>query len=181
MKRTLARILFAVVAATLILVVAVNALTPGIPEEPPTDLTMEIDLPDGTVATLGQLLAAAPPSGAAEQSAAAAGSSEEASRGGSTGSALAHLQRNIVEIGHRELDRGRTERALAIWRAVPRDHPHYARAQRYIGYKIYDKKLGQPGQGLAYVNRSMRADPMEGNVWQDAARIYWHALREKLE
>lgn len=86
-----------------------------------------------------------------------------------------HDRGTVVGLGRHLLARGRPKEALALMRAVPEDHPEYSRVQRFIGYEIFAKALQRPDQGVAYVNRSITADPTSGNAWQDAARIYWGA------
>jgi hypothetical protein len=61
--------------------------------------------------------------------------------------------------------------AIAYFGQVPRsDRGEFSRAQRMIGYRVYAKRLDRPAEGLRYVFRSVAADPLSGNTWQDAAR-----------
>ena len=67
---------------------------------------------------------------------------------------------------------GEYETALGLLTQVPEGHPGYAKAMRFVGWGIYANELGRPEEGVAYVNRSMAADPLDGNVWQDFSRTY---------
>lgn len=73
-------------------------------------------------------------------------------------------------------DVGRDDLALPLLRSVPRSDSKWATAQRHIGWKIYSRRLNQPRLGVAYINRSIAADPTEGNAWQDAYRAYARSL-----
>jgi hypothetical protein len=71
---------------------------------------------------------------------------------------------------------GETDQAYALFQSVPADHPHYNVAQRRIGWEILTKERGDPRQGVAYINRSMRADPFDHDIWQDTWRVYMRTL-----
>jgi hypothetical protein len=61
--------------------------------------------------------------------------------------------------------------AIAYFGQVPRsDAGEFSRAQRMIGYRVYTDRLERPAEGLRYVFRSVAAEPLSGNAWQDAAR-----------
>ncbi len=76
------------------------------------------------------------------------------------------------DAGMDALSAGDHDTALELLRRVPEDHPDYARALRHIGWKIYASRLGDAKSGVAYVNRSLLLNPFDGNVWEDAFRIY---------
>ncbi len=155
-------------------VIAVNLLTPGIPEVTEAELARPIQMDDGSVVPLRELIArsetldAGPPELEIVPARDLDGSRMPRTVNLFRGRGAFHL-------GLRRLARGNTSDALAIWRAIPPEHHDYARAQRFIGFKLYDRALGQPAKGVAYVNRSLRSDPLSGNAWQDAVRIYWAA------
>ena len=71
---------------------------------------------------------------------------------------------------------GEYEAALGYLTQVPSTHPEYAKAMRFVGWGIYANELGRPEEGVAYVNRSMAAAPLDGNVWQDLSRTYGDRL-----
>jgi len=73
-------------------------------------------------------------------------------------------------------DNGRYDEALALFSAVPEDHEQYGRAQRYLGWELLTKTHDRPRAGLAHIHRALAADPLDGNHWQDAARIYLRAV-----
>lgn len=75
------------------------------------------------------------------------------------------------------LDAGRYPEALAYYLQVPKGDRDYSRAQRFIGWKLYGDALGRPMAGLPYVNRALRAEPLTGNSWEDASRIYGGAIK----
>ncbi|MHC4846637.1 MAG: tetratricopeptide repeat protein [Planctomycetota bacterium] len=79
---------------------------------------------------------------------------------------------DIYGLAEFALRQGDYEQALALFRSLPKEHPRYGRAQRRIGWDVYTKGLDDPDRGLAFVNRSVREDPTEGNAWQDAFRVY---------
>ena len=164
MKRFLGIALVSLAILLTTFVVTVNLLASRPLEQPP-NLELPIPLADGSVLTVRELLEAEPLEAAPD-------------RGPAPSHAKAGSSRRLFDIGMDQLARGDTERALAVWQAVPSNHPDYARAQRFIGWKIYDRELSRPGEGVSYVNRSLAADPLSGNGWQDAVRIYWNALGE---
>ena len=71
---------------------------------------------------------------------------------------------------------GETAQAEALFRSVPADHPHYNVAQRRIGWEILTKGRGEPRRGVAYINRSLAADPFDHDIWQDTWRVYMRTL-----
>ena len=165
MKRILLILLICLLVLVTSTVVTVNLLAPQ-PAGTSANLELPIELEDGSVVTVGALLEAE--AGEARDEAAPASGRRPRSTPRSS--------RRLFDIGMDQLTRGDTERALAVWEALPPSHPDYARAQRFIGWKIYDRRLDRPGAGVPYVNRSLVADPLSGNAWQDAVRIYWNAL-----
>ncbi len=73
---------------------------------------------------------------------------------------------------YRAQDYAEAERLLAM---VPPDSPRYAKAMRWIGWEIRAKQYRNAPAGVAYVNRALMADPLDGNVWQDWYRTYLHS------
>ena len=71
---------------------------------------------------------------------------------------------------------GRPEEALALYLSIPPDDRDYPRAQRNVGWKLYTQELDQPERGVSHVNASVLADPLDGNAWQDAVRVYGQSL-----
>jgi len=66
--------------------------------------------------------------------------------------------------------------ARALYASVAPDDPEYGRAQRRLGWEIQTRLEGNPLAGVGSVNRSLRADPLDGNAWQDASRVYVEGL-----
>lgn len=81
-----------------------------------------------------------------------------------------------MSMGRWAYDNGRYEEAMALFSAVPEDHDQYGRAQRYLGWDLLTKTHDRPRAGLAHIHRALSADPLDGNHWQDAARIYLRAV-----
>jgi len=76
-----------------------------------------------------------------------------------------------LQAGQRALAADDPLLAIAYFGQVPRsDRGKYSRAQRMIGYRVYTNRLDRPAEGLRYVFRSVAAEPLSGNTWQDAAR-----------
>ncbi len=67
---------------------------------------------------------------------------------------------------------GDLEVAAAYWRQVPETSEDWARSQRFLGWKLHVQEGGEPRKALPYVHRSLLADPLDGNVWQDLGRTY---------
>ena len=176
-------ILLALVAfpVALVLLINMNSAPPG--EVPPPDRSMVITLPSGGESTLGELVDALAPV------------TVEDANGGDVGgpakpATLEDLERSLsgrargkpgfeldlVDLAMMKLDEDDVDTAIALLRSVPRGHPHYAKARRWLGWECYTKELGDPARGVAHVNASVMADPFSGNAWQDASRVYLHKL-----
>ena len=52
----------------------------------------------------------------------------------------------------------------------------YGLAQRRLGWEIQTRFEGDPLAGVGSVNRSLRANPLDGNAWQDASRVYLESV-----
>lgn len=76
-----------------------------------------------------------------------------------------------LQAGQRALSGGDPLLAIAYFDQVSRSNRReFSSAQRLIGYRVYASRLDRPAEGLRYVFRSVAADPLSGNTWQDAAR-----------
>ncbi len=75
------------------------------------------------------------------------------------------------------MDAGLYPEALAYYMQVPKGDPNYARAQRFIGWKLYGDELERPLAGLKYVHRALLAEPFTSNSWEDASRAYGSAIK----
>jgi hypothetical protein len=82
----------------------------------------------------------------------------------------------VFVLAREALQSGRVEQAQALFQSLPEDHPSYAAAQRAIAWDIMTRERGQPSRGIAYVQKALRAEPLQGNSWQDAARVYGSVL-----
>lgn len=83
---------------------------------------------------------------------------------------------DLLDIAEYQIAQNDVPAAIALLRSIPDDHPKYARAQRYLGWDVFTRELEQPGQGLRFVNASLLKNPVEGNAWQDAYRVYLRAI-----
>jgi len=177
-------------AALLALVVAVQlaaSRTDG--SAPEVDLDMRITMPGGESRPLRDVLAAVEPRPSSSTAGGAAtpghlgapglGGSvlEEASGGPSDGAAVgASEPASLCDLAEQRLWAGDRAQARALYASVPPEDPGYALAQRRLGWEFQTKLDGDPLAGVASVNRSLRADPLDGNAWQDASRVYLEGL-----
>ena len=70
---------------------------------------------------------------------------------------------------------GDYDQAIALYLSIKEHEPGYAYSRRRVGWHILAKQ-GQPAQGVRYVQQALIADPLNGNSWQDFARIYGRTL-----
>ena len=80
---------------------------------------------------------------------------------------------HLAEVARHE---GRLDEAQALYLSVPEDDPRYGRARRRLAWDVLTKGKNQPRLAVAYANDSVRADPLEGNSWQDLVRVYGATL-----
>ena len=71
---------------------------------------------------------------------------------------------------------GQIDQAEALYASIPEGHPQWSRARRRLAWDVYTKGHGQPGRGVPLAHQSLRSDPLDGNAWQDAARVYLATL-----
>jgi predicted Ser/Thr protein kinase/tetratricopeptide (TPR) repeat protein len=74
-------------------------------------------------------------------------------------------------------DAGDFKRAVELLGRVPRYHPEYARAMRFVGYNIYLREWNKPEEGLPYLDRAYEAAPDDHKVLEDIVRGYKAAGR----
>ncbi len=195
---------FALLALVVVIAVLPNLLAPGLDRTPPDPATL-IVMPDGDQTTLGDLLERIQLEDARDATASddedrepAPPVNEAATEAVITPPAaeptLVTLDREQIE---RLLERHRTrpppeddvfalaeysrhqglwDQAHALYRSVPPGDGDYARAQRRLGWDVFARGYDDPGGGVAHVNASLRADPLDGNGWQDASRVYLRTL-----
>ncbi len=138
-------------------------LSVGLSEDPPPlpESTLEIHLPDGSVETLGDILEAGLAQDETLQPVDASADPDD---------------RDPYRLGRELADRGDIEPSIALLRSVPKDHPEYARSQRFLGWDLYTRELKQPRVGMHFIQQSIRAEPMSGNAWQDGYRALGHTM-----
>jgi tetratricopeptide (TPR) repeat protein len=200
MFKVLKRLVLVTLLLTAAGIVVVNVLAVPLEELPPPDPAMVISMPDGPDRTLGELVALSEQAAAegavrdeARRLAARKALTDltevmnggDESQGPDPEELRAALERwkvdrwavppdgsDLMELADYKRDMGEPEEAAALLRSIPDDHPQYARAMRKLGWNIYADDLGDPARGVAFVNLSLKADPFEGNAWQDAVRVY---------
>ena len=197
MKRALRVVLLSVLLLLVLVVGLANLMGDGEPLPPP-DPALVITLPDGREEPLGDLLerlaqeaatSAAEPEAAVDEEAAAAGDPPRddddplLARMDEEGVVRVSFRwpppvdpTDVFSLGFHAFLEHRDEEALALLQSVPEDHPRYADAQRRIGWDLLTNRMGRPAAGLAYANRSLDADPLSGEAWQDASRVYLATL-----
>jgi len=74
----------------------------------------------------------------------------------------------------READ-GDYDQAIALYLSIKEAEPGYAYSRRRVGWHILAKQ-GQAARGVRYVQQALIADPLNGNSWQDFARVYGRTL-----
>ena len=173
MKKLTRYAVLAVLGIALLVTGLANWVAVPLSKQPPLDPATPVHLLSGRVTTLREAIAR---SDIQEQTGDLPAIVEEELEPYKEVFGLDQQSTDLFELAEHNHELGDLDAALALYRSVPRSHPEYAAAQRIIGWKIYARQLEQPRMGVAYVNRSLRADPLEGNAWQDAYRIYLQAL-----
>jgi hypothetical protein len=197
MRRTL--IIAGAVATFLLAVagIAVNLLVAGAGELPPPDPALPVTLADGRVLPLSELLDRlrrapaqdAPPVPLAPSEEPAPLLPLEASPE-AFADPHAELARIRIELARRsagihgplvalaeeQLELGNLEQAAALYLSVRPGEQGYGFARRRLGWEVLARGRGQPELGVAHVHEALRAEPLDGNSWQDAARVYGAAL-----
>jgi hypothetical protein len=134
----------------LLAIAAVNLKAPARSELLPPEPTRPITLPDGSTRPLIELVS-------------------------DIGEGLPAGE-DLVDLAESRLQAGDVGQALALYQSVGADDPRWAFCQRRIGWDILACQRDDPSRGVAFVNASLIATPFEGNVWQDAARVYLSTL-----
>lgn len=186
MKKVLKLVVLPAVLIVAALVVTANLLAEPLGTLPAPDLSRPITLPDGRTEPLGELLARLASERAAPEDAGQedADASDEGTAARVEGEDVAEGtfrfpvldEDDVFSLGMHAMREGRDEEALALLLSVPPDHEEYSRAQRFVGWELLARRREQPRLAVAYVNRSLRADPFSGNGWQDASRVYLSTL-----
>jgi hypothetical protein len=189
MRHPIRWILVGLVAVPVLLVSIANGIAISPDDLPPPDPSLLITMPDGRQEPLFQVLAE---SDLVEEVTGLDRNGElvqedvesfEEPVEGLTPTAIEELRSigwemhppadgDIYGLAEYALRQGDFDQALALFRSLPKEHPRYGRAQRRIGWDVYTKGMDDPDRGVAFVNRSVRDNPTEGNAWQDAFRVY---------
>jgi hypothetical protein len=201
MKRALKVVLIGGFVSLLALIAAVNMIAVPLGDTSPPDPAMLIQLPDGANRRLDELLQAfdaGDPPGFdtpvgepdADETAALPGSHQLLEQlqalDGLSSEEARELTRAAYERHARSSPSGKTlfslaewhrhngnlDQAQALYESVPASDGQWSRAHRRLGWDVYTKGHDSPARGVAYVHESLRSDPMDGNAWQDAARVY---------
>ena len=192
MKRSLLGLGLGFALLVVVLVAAVNILAAGADGIPAPDLARPIALPDGSERSLGAILEAwqaTSPAAPELLSGSESGPFVELqpsrdSSGVSDGEIveLAELALRRVSVppdGRDPFDlaewhrhSGHPGQAQALYLAIPENHPRWARAQRRVAWDCLSEAQDTPALGVSYAHKALAADPLDGNAWQDAARVY---------
>ena len=177
-------LILAPAALALLTVVAVNVAAPPMLDAPAPDPARSIALPDGSERALGELVDEAlaelePETGTEETPAAPASPGEPVPEAAPARPGLPVFEcdrSDLILLAEYQLELGRPADAIALLRSIPPDHPQHAKALRRLGWDCYAKAMDAPGKGVAFVNASIAKDPLDGNAWQDASRVYLSEL-----
>ena len=153
------------------------------------DLEMMITMPDGGVLPLREVLAPIESRSAASEAqlAAPSGAPEALRRDGEPGEEVADAAIEarsagvaqpitLCDLAEQRLRGGDIAQAKALYASVAPGDADYGLAQRRLGWEIQTRFEGDPLAGVGSVNRSLRANPLDGNAWQDASRVYLESV-----
>jgi hypothetical protein len=155
---------------------------------PPPDGRLPIDLPDGTSLPLQHVLAqlvTGPRAPIAPLVPADAPQDGDEVRQAADAVATARLAGAlypgtgwgaVFRLAEHHRQAGRIDQALALFQSIPEDDHDYGRAQRRIAWSILTWERNQPEVAMPYAYRALVAEPLDGNGWQDMARIYGRTL-----
>ncbi|HEX9794146.1 MAG TPA: hypothetical protein VGC54_09215 [Planctomycetota bacterium] len=152
----------------LLAVILVNLVAEPVEELPPLDPALAVRIGANVSVPLGELLEELLPA-AARTATAPRDAGDEPQRWSEM---FTSGPPTLIRMARRAMSADDYEGAFALLRAIPAGDSDWARAQRYIGWKIYGEHLGRPRAGIAYVNRALAKEPFEGNSWQDLSRAY---------
>ena len=198
MKRVFGWSMALVFVVVLIPVAIVNVLSVPRSESEAPDVERLVGLPDGSEQRLGDLLEVWAGGGEADAEERVAAPDADASpaepgasdtptieRGTSDqGSMQAVLDQLLVEnddppdgsqpfrLAEWHRRQGQLDDAKAIYLALPASHRNWARAQRRLAWDCFAQADDEPARGVPFANASVAADPLDGNAWQDLARVY---------
>ena len=82
----------------------------------------------------------------------------------------------LFDLAEQHRAHGELEQALALYLSVPPDSEHYPKARRRAARNILARDMDKPEQAVRYANQALHADPLDGNAWQDWARVYGRTL-----
>jgi hypothetical protein len=188
MRRTLLWSLLAVFALLLASGFTVLLRVGNAAPLPPPDGRLPIDLPDGTSLPLEEVLAhlvAGPRAPIAPLVPADAPQDGDGVLEAVDAVATARLAGAlypgmgwgaVFRLAEHHRQAGRLDQALALFQSIPEGDQDYGRAQRRIAWSILTWERDQPDVAMPYAYRALVAEPLDGNSWQDMARIYGRAL-----
>lgn len=84
--------------------------------------------------------------------------------------------REVMRLAGDAYRNGRLAEATALLHSVPEGHDEYSRAQRFLGWEVLAKRGDRPRAGLSHLHRAIHADPLDGENWQDAARVFLRSV-----
>ncbi|HZM00020.1 MAG TPA: tetratricopeptide repeat protein [Planctomycetota bacterium] len=179
MRRVLLWTLLTFAALVLFAVVAVE-LRVDDTELPAPDPRQPIDLPDGRVVSLGELLrrSLAPPAAPVEPllpgEPDAAASADRAAAPAFDPLYPGMPWGPVFQLGEHHRQAGRPDQALALFQSIPEGDDDYPLARRRIALELLGR--GDAQGAVPVVRQALAADPFSANAWQDTVRVYGCAL-----
>jgi hypothetical protein len=82
----------------------------------------------------------------------------------------------VFMLAEEHLEKGNLDQAEALFLSIREDEPGYAYARRCVAWDILTEGRGQPERAVNYAHEALLADPLNGNSWQDLARVYGSTL-----
>jgi hypothetical protein len=73
-------------------------------------------------------------------------------------------------------NKGNLDQAEALYLSIAEGEPAYGYARRRLAWDVLTKGRGQPERGVEYAHEALVEDPLNGNSWQDLARVYASTL-----
>ena len=75
----------------------------------------------------------------------------------------------------RAYENGEFPKAWTLLAQVPRTHPEFAKAYRFVGYNIFVREWDRPLEGIPYLDKAFQAAPSDRKVLEDITRAYQRA------
>ncbi|MFT5284201.1 MAG: hypothetical protein ACI8TQ_000357 [Planctomycetota bacterium] len=161
----------------LVTIVNVNAISEAIPVP---DRSLRITLPDGRFEPLGQLFhrvevfqtrektslsKTADPLNSSERIQPVVHAGEFQGPNGKIRFTISGLdsvdENDLFSLARFAIREKRYDEAMALYLSIPPGSEDYARAQRFIGWKLLTQEKGETDHSVSYVNRALFSDPFD--------------------